>query len=93
MQFSVVSRDWEMVRLIMLCQAVSAKVQHAVCLCVSVGVQRLCRRMKGGARTLPGHYIKLPLSARGLCTECQLPPHPPPLSVLPSPHLLAFQRL
>lgn len=68
----------------------------AGCVHLCVGVWRLCRRMGwgvGGACTLPGHYIKLPLSARGLCTECQLPPHPPPLSVLPSPLLLAFQLL
>lgn len=89
MQFFWVPRDWEMVRLIMLCQAVSAG-----CVCLCVGVRRLCREIGGGgACTLPGHYIKLPLSARGLCTECQLPPDPPPLSVLPSPHLLAFQLL
>lgn len=81
-----------MVRLIMLCQAVSAKVLQDVCVCMWV-CGGCVGGWGGGACTLPGHYIKLPLSARGLCTECQLPPDPPPLSVLPSPHLLAFQLL
>lgn len=77
-----------MVRLIMLCQAVSAKVLQDVCLCVFVcGCAEVVKADGGGggACTVPGHYIKLLLSARGLCTECQLAPHPPPLSVLPSP--------
>lgn len=38
MQFFQVPTDWEMVRLIMLCQAVSAKVLQSVCVCVSVCV-------------------------------------------------------
>lgn len=76
MQFFGVPGDWEMVRLIMLCQAVSAKVS-AGCVCSSVVVWRLCRWIwwwwwggegsegfgGGGTCTLPGHYIKLPLSA------------------------------
>lgn len=36
MQFFGVPGDWEMVRLIMLCQAVSAKVLQDVCVCVWV---------------------------------------------------------
>lgn len=36
MQFFWVPGDWEMVRLIMLCQAVSAKVLQNVCVCVWV---------------------------------------------------------
>lgn len=42
MQFFGVPGDWEMVRLIMLCQAVSAKVS-AGCVCSRVVVWRLCR--------------------------------------------------
>lgn len=42
MQCFGVPGDWEMVRLIMLCQAVSAKVS-AGCVCLRVVVWRLCR--------------------------------------------------
>lgn len=43
-----------MVRLIMLCQAVSAKVS-AGCVCLCVGVRRLCRRMEGEL----AHYLAI----------------------------------
>lgn len=91
MQFSLVPGDREMVRLIMLCQAVSAKVLQDVCVCVWVCGG--CVGGLGGSLHTTWPLYKAPTSARGLCTECQLPPHPPPLSVHPSPHLLAFQLL
>lgn len=79
-----------MVRLIMLGHAVSEKVLQDVCVCVWVCGG--CVGGWGGACTLPGHYISSHSQLEGSILSANSLPILLP-SVLPSPHLLAFQLL